>query len=503
MNRFYFLILVFLSFAISAANLDSEIWNSLSAGDYNVGFKNHEVTDFSRTYQLPETNSQKLIYRPIHINIWYPALENSNATMDFADYQYIAEKALNPEFDKSKPEFISELKELYVRSKADADLFEKIFYQKTIAVLEAEELTGSFPVVIYSPGGGEIASENFVLCELLASNGYIVISSPSVGFDRLGVQTTLSDIRFLFNYVQNLKFAQKDNIALVGFCFGSMCNMIFAEENHFVKAIVGLHSEYLNPDSRRDYSLPDSPVFANRNLAYLELDGSFLKHRDSEVFNKMYYSDRYQVHFSEIPHNGFTSFYVMQSHCFEKELIRGRDNRDLTYELSCRLILAFLNHYLKGEANFEDNKKAILSEQKIPKSLLLVDNYNAAKPAPPSKAKFMEIVESGNTRDMTDLYQQVRKIDPEIILFGENDLLRPAYKFLGEGNEHAIAIFKLIIDSYPNGWNGWDSLGEAYREAGNLKESKNCYEKALELKGKDERIEKIIEELKSRGKHEL
>jgi tetratricopeptide (TPR) repeat protein len=47
--------------------------------------------------------------------------------------------------------------------------------------------------------------------------------------------------------------------------------------------------------------------------------------------------------------------------------------------------------------------------------------------------------------------------------------------------DEAIEIFKLNVEEYPDAFNPYDSLGEAYMEAGELELAVENYEKSLEL----------------------
>ncbi len=64
----------------------------------------------------------------------------------------------------------------------------------------------------------------------------------------------------------------------------------------------------------------------------------------------------------------------------------------------------------------------------------------------------------------------------------ENDFILLGYGFLGlKETEKAIEIFKLNVKYFPNNWNGFDSLAEAYAEAGEKKLAIENYEKSLVL----------------------
>ncbi|WP_449405768.1 hypothetical protein [Massilia phosphatilytica] len=76
---------------------------------------------------------------------------------------------------------------------------------------DAPERPGKFPVVIYAPSHSAYAIENADLCEYLASHGYIVLATPSLGprshamtADLEGAEAQADDIGFLVGYAHTL-----------------------------------------------------------------------------------------------------------------------------------------------------------------------------------------------------------------------------------------------------------------------------------------------------------
>ncbi len=64
----------------------------------------------------------------------------------------------------------------------------------------------------------------------------------------------------------------------------------------------------------------------------------------------------------------------------------------------------------------------------------------------------------------------------------ESELNTLGYNLMNEGKTNdAIEIFKMIVDRYPESWNAYDSLGEAYMNANNNELSIWNYEKSLKL----------------------
>ena len=85
---------------------------------------------------------------------------------------------------------------------------------------------------------------------------------------------------------------------------------------------------------------------------------------------------------------------------------------------------------------------------------------------------------------------------PEAI---ENDLNTTGYKLLNTKKlNDAIEVFKLNVKLFPNAWNTYDSLGEAYALAGNKKLAIENYEKSIKLNPKSESGPTALAKLKEK-----
>lgn len=84
----------------------------------------------------------------------------------------------------------------------------------------------------------------------------------------------------------------------------------------------------------------------------------------------------------------------------------------------------------------------------------------------------------------------------------ENEVNRLGYYYLGEeewqGNDKqkALELFLLNVANYPNSFNAFDSLGEAYKKLGNKKEAIKNYKISLKLNSQNESAIKALKELK-------
>lgn len=94
--------------------------------------------------------------------------------MLFEEYAYLV--ASETHFSENTEEaFEAEKDKLIGFNRSTKEIFEKEL--KTNAIKDAKAVEGSFPVVVYAPSIEAPSFENSVLCEFLASHGYIVIAS--------------------------------------------------------------------------------------------------------------------------------------------------------------------------------------------------------------------------------------------------------------------------------------------------------------------------------------
>jgi len=95
-------------------------------------------------------------------------------------------------------------------------------------------------------------------------------------------------------------------------------------------------------------------------------------------------------------------------------------------------------------------------------------------------------------------YEELKQDDSQKYFFGESEFNRMGYRLMGQGKiKEAIEIFKLNVEAYPDSWNVYDSLAEAYMNDGQTDLAIIYYKKSLELnpenKNAEERIRRLEE----------
>jgi CubicO group peptidase (beta-lactamase class C family) len=175
-----------------------------------------------------------------------------------------------------------------------------------------------------------------------------------------------------------------------------------------------------------------------------------------------------------------------------------------------------LNGKATGEAPFElypvsatefirtqDTKTCVFADGKGAPSPSLVVKSGAAtlnfKRAPEGFKAPADLFEEGDLARGVEGYRELWKKNPKDPNIAESRLNSLGYSFLRRANSAAaLALFKLVVELYPNSWNAYDSLAEGYLVSGEKEQAIKNYEKSLELNPKNIGGAKKLEELKKK-----
>lgn len=89
---------------------------------------------------------------------------------------------------------------------------------------------------------------------------------------------------------------------------------------------------------------------------------------------------------------------------------------------------------------------------------------------------------SGGTAEVVSLYRSLRQNESAKYDFSQPELNSLGYQVMRMGDTVGVVeIFKLNVEQFPQDWNVYDSLGEAYLKMGNKAEAITNYKRSLEL----------------------
>ena len=200
------------------------LWGDLRPGPHSVGHRVTRVFDPTRTFGARVGATGTSDVRLVTVHVWYPASTSSAGSMVLQDYL-----ALN-ETDGPITPAVRQRRELDLdglwsdlcicrapRTGADARLTTPPG-TPVAAVGSATPAEGRHPVVVYSLGDDMHSLENVVLWEYLASHGYMVAVTPSMGHKEVpmepigltAVEIRARDMEFALGWLRDVPFADMD-----------------------------------------------------------------------------------------------------------------------------------------------------------------------------------------------------------------------------------------------------------------------------------------------------
>jgi tetratricopeptide (TPR) repeat protein len=498
------LIIAFLFWATGAAQAADSFSFSAPFGPHAVGVKVVQQYDRSRLYKTPIDTatgmpSQGERTRPIQAVVWYPAAPGGKPV---SYREYLDTIPSEDDFTRSAAD-IKRLTDQRIDNNAGvrrAALLRDVA-RSMHAVRDARPEGGKYPVVIYAPSFAAYAVENADLCEYLASHGYIVLSSPSLGahtrsmtVDMEGVETQAADISYLIGYASTLPQADTNNTSVVGFSWGGLANVLAAAKDERIRALVSWDGSVRSfprfVDGGKDAARYVTPARVAVPLLYLgsrpktveELNRADTPTNYS-LLNEMKYSDVYTVTLLPMKHADFASYYL---HMAQDDEFGDytRDDIGVAHSWAARYTLHFLDAYLKHDAagrTFINNTPA---ENKAPPRMMVASTRHHKGMVAPTLENFAARLGAEGFDKAIPVYDQFAQ--GGAFKLNDDGIYSWGVTLAGlEKEEQAREIFRLGTHLYPDLPIMYDGLAEMQAKTGQVQEAVKNYRRALELNPKD------------------
>lgn len=462
-------------------------------GPYPVGYHHIVETDRTRPYDRSMDYANTLTFRPMPISSWYPLAANQVLdAVRISDYTRVLKE--EEEWETLPDEYFFSWFYYPETPAGKANIG-----QRTPAFKGGEVQAGKHPVIIYAPSYQASSTENFILCEYLASQGYIVLSTPSRGItqQRLGKGTTaeaeaqLHDLNFLVGHASTLPNADMDRLYTIGFSFGGFPSVLLAMNNRYVDGVISLdgttqyHPEVLAASKfyrEGGLGVPFVHItqkeIPERVIRDDKMDPDFGK--PFVFFDSLRKAPAYHFQAKHLTHGNFSAMGV---------LFQPRDERQeppegqiiAGYTALCKTIkstLAALDDYRALSAAW--NHTAYL-ESCAGNEIILLD-YKTANTKEYTIRDFAAAMRKADYQVLQDVYFSAQKSHPEFqVAEGDLNTIGLQLAFAEETREAGLRVFRFAVSLFPESGNLHDSLAEAYLMAGRLKEAKASFERSLEL----------------------
>jgi dienelactone hydrolase len=500
-------ILIFFSGNLIAAQTSLEEIN-LENGAYKVGFRHYTATDSTRTYSRIFDYTNKKFPRPIPVSIWYPSEQEmvNREPLTVLDYFEVLKE--EEEWEHLPNEQI--LNWFYY---ANTPANQKHLLETTTAYGGARSAKGKFPVIIYAPSFQASSIENFALCEYLASHGFVVISSPSRGtetrwFSNNNVkemETQARDVEYLIKEIDKYPIAG-DDIAIMGFSFGGLSNILVQNRNDKVKAVVSLDGT-----ERYQYGLlTQSPFFdafkidaPYMHMAQKDIPESVLKedkidtvlNTEYKLYDSITKSKVYRLKFHNLTHSHFSTLGVLFA-----ERDKRQDKSDPEIMESYKWVAKYALQFVEATLKKDENAKKFIEND--PQDNEAEDSLITLQIKRPEEEEytfqdFNELASKKNYKNLVQLHDSILKNHPLFkIPEGHLNTLGLQLVFNPKTSDQGIMVFLLGTKLFPNSANLYDSLAEGYLFMGNDEKAIESFERSLELNPQNQNAINRLEQLK-------
>jgi hypothetical protein len=524
------------SFAVSAALLisvvpagrcvagDFPLWGKLPSGTHAVGFRSLWQFDYTRTYNMTFKDHTSYTTgkapRPILINVWYPAqAREPGHPMRHRDY--LAVTSDDPRLAKFSRELAAYERGVIAQevmqqpieklTQRQLQLLGEFLDSPTACRRDAPPAAGKFPLVIYHAGFGSSFEDNAVLCEFLASHGFVVLGSafqePSgKTFNVDGQVTSGRDMDFLIAHARQQPNVDWQHIGVVGHSGGAHAALQFrAQPSCVVDAVVSL-------DTTQDYYSVAHPGWRQLTTTVADNRENFTgpllivanPHAFFAMCDSLDSSRRYYLTIKDLDHNDFIS-----QGCLQNELrlkpgyAAGPAETDANvkahaaavrqgYEALCVYVLRFLEAKLKADKRARDYLATQYHQTPlggsaphvdyVPEGVAGAPPYRVGDPGSPTPRQLRPFLRELGVQKTIALLKRVRKDDPT------SPLLHPVFAFalvdelLDRGkNQDGIALCGFYREAGHDVVKMLARHGDLYSRRGARDFAASCFRKVLVL----------------------
>ena len=302
---------------------------------YFVGYENVFMTDSSRIYKPGTQKEDRLHYRPLEIDFWYPAtFPHFKPSIEYGQLLALLQERSNRFQDDT---IYTDITTNLVASLcaglniSDTAVLTRL---KTNSHENASPIGGPFPLIIYLCSYNGMSFENIHLIENLVSHGYIVASITSVGrypgnmsTDPADLLEQVKDGLFAIDQLKKRDDVDAAAIGIIGYSWGGLAAVLLsmnaAADPTAVLSLDGSEMHYYGESAQEDKDFDKvrtSPFFNTGRMhsayTYLESGDKQVDRQVDSIFNIFpFLSARKQyIRLPRTQHEDFSSLPMLWSH---------------------------------------------------------------------------------------------------------------------------------------------------------------------------------------------
>jgi len=338
-----------------------------------------------------------------------------------------------------------------------------------------------------------------------------VIASPDMGAhtramttDLTGIEAQAQDISFLIGYARTLPQADTSAIAVAGFSWGGISNLFAAARDSRIGALImydgsARYFAKLIEDSK--YVVPENltlPVlfFTQKEIPIEGIGGSPMV-ASPNALSRLKHCDVTIVRMHAMQHGHFSSLFDRSPSVWKTLPLGDYSAEEISQSYGWVALYTerFLAARFHHDAAAQEFLAASPSKNGVPAHLLEVDR-RPAKGAPATIDSLMSELGAKGFSHAAEIYAEMKKADKDFKI-EENAINQWGYALMAENHlPEATDVLRLNTTLYPDSFNAWDSLAEAYERAGQKDLAIQYYEKSVQMNPQNENGKEHLKKLK-------
>lgn len=482
-------------------------------GPHLIGFKVVHLLDSSRGWgdgHDPLTGLPVAVMpeRPLQVLVWYPA-SAAGKPMAYTDYLGLIASEDGAINDSA---IIQRAVDEQVRAWAGADRlsdYQAIASERVHATSTAAPATGPFPLVIYAPSDSNASIEDDVLCEYLASYGYIVVSTSSRGahlpymrngqtaMDLVNTRAQAADIGVLIGQARALAAVDTSKIAVLGYSWGGMASTFAAANDERIKLLVYFDGSMryfpkllaMAPDITPDRIHVPMLYFADQEDPLTPTKNN----KPDSFVDRVRHADVTTIWLRDMQHDDLTS----DSLRFGNDHAHGpasAQQRSESYSWLARYTESFLDAHLKDDAKAQSFLSTMPDQQGVPWGMFVMMHRASRGPAS-SLQDFAQQLGQAGFENGDKVYAAYHQVHPDFSL--TPDQIEPWLDALIQRQElkKALGLAMLETSIAPKLIEGWLDLAHVQDLRNEPAHALEAFKQALRIDPGNSYARKQVERL--------
>lgn len=329
------------------------------------GFMTVKTQDTTRVYKPDTAKTDYLHYRPLDLDVWYPAHSvTKDTSLLFHNILGLLEERANYYTASNAANGITRQLAQYFSDGLQCSDSTKVMNFKTNTFKNAAPVNAKFPLVIYLSAFNGMSYENFSLFEELAKKGFVVVAVSSIGrfpgdmtMQYEDLMEQVNDANAAISALKGYSNIDFTKIGVVGYSWGGLAGSVLAGKIPDIKCLISLdgsefHQYGQDKEENADFDgIRFSTEFRNMKISvpYLRMESApfvnSIKKDSVYNFSEKLIADKQIYKILNAQHEDFSSL---------PEVVKKSGNCESNqhYRTISKLTLSFLQDHLKNEKLF-------------------------------------------------------------------------------------------------------------------------------------------------------